>query len=436
MKKSFILFFILFVLLSCSTNSVHNEAKLNEIARSYVKLVLTAGLYDDDFVDAYYGPVEYKPKPISPEEKTHFPATQLITQVDQLLSEIRDIKTSSADTLMEMRRIFLEKHLLAVKGRIEILSGEEMTFNEETKILFDAVAPDYNTQNIKDIPQKLDAILPGKGDINERYNKLLDQFIVPEDKIDTVFQAALQECRKRTKKYIDLPQNEEFKVEYVTDKSWGAYNWYKGNGFSIIQLNTDLPFYLTSAVGLTSHEGYPGHHVNMTLLDKNLYQDKKWLEFSVYPLFSPLSFIAEGVVNFGVDMIFPDNERIEFEKNVLVPLAGLDTTNLALIYKVKKIREPLQYARLNLFRDYLDGKISREETIQKLVDDFLVKPERAEKNLDFLKQYRSYIVNYTLGEDIVRNYINKNAGATGSPLKRWALFKKIISTPCVPSGLQ
>ena len=94
-------------------------------------------------------------------------------------------------------------------------------------------------------------------------------------------------------------------VEYVTDKSWSGYNWYKGGFHSLIQVNTDLPIFIDRAIDLACHEGYPGHHVYNTLLEKHLVRDRGWIEFSVYPLFSPQSLIAEGTANFGIEVAFP-----------------------------------------------------------------------------------------------------------------------------------
>jgi hypothetical protein len=83
-------------------------------------------------------------------------------------------------------------------------------------------------------------------------------FIIPKDRLDAVLKAAMAECRRRTLKYIELPENENLTIEYVTDKPWFAYNWYRGNGCSLIQVNVDLPVYINSAVDLACHEGYPG----------------------------------------------------------------------------------------------------------------------------------------------------------------------------------
>ena len=67
-------------------------------------------------------------------------------------------------------------------------------------------------------------------------------------------------------------------------------------------------------MNLAAHEGYPGHHVYNVLLEKNLLHDRGWVEFSVYPLFSPQSLIAEGSANYGIEVAFPGDERVAFER--------------------------------------------------------------------------------------------------------------------------
>ena len=138
----------------------------------------------------------------------------------------------------------------------------------------------------------LDTILPGTGSVQDRFQTLANRFIIPKEKLDTVFQAAIAECRLRTKKYYQLPSEESFKLEFVTDKSWNGYNWYKGNYTSLIQINTDLSIFLDRAIDVGSHESYPGHHVYNMLLEKNLYADQGLIEISLYPLYSPTSLIA------------------------------------------------------------------------------------------------------------------------------------------------
>ena len=76
----------------------------------------------------------------------------------------------------------------------------------------------------------------------------------------------------------------------------------------MIQVNTDLPIFIDRAVDLACHEGYPGHHVYNMLMEKNLVRERGWMEFSVYPLFSPQSLIAEGSANFGIEVALPGED--------------------------------------------------------------------------------------------------------------------------------
>jgi len=233
-----------------------------------------------------------------------------------------------------------------------------------------------------------------------------------------------------------LPHGENFKVEYVTNKPWGAYNWYKGNSFSVIQVNTDLPIYIDRAVDLAAHEGYPGHHVYNSLLEKNLYKKRGWVEFSVYLLFSPQSLIAEGTANYGIKVAFPGPSRIKFERDVLFPLAGLNPKDADKYYQVLDLTHQLDFAGNEAARNYLNKKWTKEQTVNWLIKYKLNTREKALKSISFMEKYRSYVINYNVGQKIVEDYIIKHGGTDDNPELRWKLFERILSTPQTPSGLE
>ena len=110
--------------------------------------------------------------------------------------------------------------------------------------------------------------------------------------------------------------------------------------------------YIDRAIDLACHEGYPGHHVYNALLEKHLVRDRGWPEFSVYPLFSPQSLIAEGTANFGIEVAFPGAERVAFEKAVLFPAAGLDASKADAYYEVQELVDELAYAGNEAARRY------------------------------------------------------------------------------------
>jgi hypothetical protein len=251
-----------------------------------------------------------------------------------------------------------------------------------------------------------------------------------------VFRAAIEESRRRTSAHIPLPEGESFAVEYVTNKAWSGYNWYKGGSQSLIQINTDLPIYIDRAIDLGSHEGYPGHHVYNSLLERHLVRGRGWLEFSVYALFSPQSLIAEGTANYGINVAFPRQERVAFEQAVLFPLAEMDPAMAELYYDVHDIFLKLSYAGNEAARGYLDGIISREQALHWLMTYALMSHERAEQRIRFFDQYRSYVINYNLGQDLVKAHIEAEGGTADNPAKRWDAFHRLLSSPILPSGLR
>lgn len=420
-------------ILACSTNKENN---MQEIAEKYVKLVLKVGQYDSDVVDAYHGPEEWKPVKLNAEEKENFPKDILIEEAKVLIESLNSIDNRKLSELENMRKNFLLKQFVALKTKIEMIGGKKFKFDEESKLLYDSVAPHHDENYFSDILSELDKVLPGKGEIAKRYEVYRAQFIIPTDLLDTVFTTAISEGRRRTLEYIELPSNENFVVEYVKDKPWGAYNWYKGDNFSVIQVNTDLPVYIDGAVDLACHEGYPGHHVFSALLETNLLKGKNWVEYYVYPLFSPTSLIAEGTANYGIKVAFPGEERVQFEKEILFPLAGIDTNKADKYYEILHLVEKLGFARNTASRKYYDGEITKEEMKKWLIKYSLLTEQRAEKSVDFLNKYGSYIINYNYGQELCKNYIKRLGGTDEDPSKRWQLFTELISNPYTPSDLK
>jgi hypothetical protein len=441
LRKFCIFFFTFLILFSCGKNKKIKDInelgiKMNNIAENYVRLVLRVGQLDNDFVDAYYGPDNLRPHDLI---KTPDDSSKILKlcdgETDSLLDKLDDLKNFNADNIEALRYRFLYKQLLSVKAKLFMLKGGSFSFDEESKSLYDAIAPTYSKAHFLSILEKLNNILPGKGSISARLNDYRKQFIIPKNKLQEAFNAAISECKKRTLNYINLPISENFKIEYVTNKPWSGYNWYKGNYFSLIQVNTDLPIYIDRAIDLAAHEGYPGHHVYNSLLEENLVKNAGWIEFTVYPLFSPQSLIAEGTANYGIKMIFPGKEKIQFEKEVLYPIAGLNPAKAEEYDEVLNLTEELTFSDNEAARNYLDGKWSKKETIDWLEHISLMSPERAEHRFSFIEKYRSYIINYNIGENIVNDYIKKNNGTEIHSKKKWESFKYLLTTPQTPSGL-
>ena len=405
-----------------------SAAALDSISEPYVKLVLAVGKHDADYVDAYYGPPEWK----TASDADTLALPEIASQAAALIARLDSIPQYS-DTLLRLRHSYLRTQLGALATRVSMLEGKKLSFDEESKALYDAVAPTHPESHYAAIIDSLGALLPGSGTVAQRYERYRNQFVIPPAKLDTVFRTAIAECKARTLAHMELPPGEQFTLEYVTDKSWSGYNWYQGGYKSLIQVNTDLPIFIERAVDLACHEGYPGHHAYNALLEKNLVKDRGWQEYTVYPLFSPQSLIAEGTANYGVDMAFPGEERVQYERTALWPLAGLDPSKAEQYYRILAIAGRLSYAGNEAARKYLNGEINAEQAAEWHTRFALYSPERAKQRVRFIDQYRSYVINYNLGKDIARQYVERVGGS--DPAARWKAFTSILTTPRLPGDL-
>ena len=405
---------------------------MNSFAERYVRLVLAVGQHDADYVDAYYGPPEWRTEA----EARKAPLSEIVLRAQALIQELRSAAPPiSAEELVRLRHQYLLRQLEALQGRLTMLSGTRLTFDEESKALYDAVAPAHTPDEFEAAIASLEARLPGDGPLLERYETFRNRFVIPRDRLDATFRAAIDGCRARTLQHVTLPPEESFTVEYVTNKSWSGYNWYQGNFKSLIQVNTDLPIYVDRAIDLACHEGYPGHHVYNVLLEKHLVRDRGWIEFSVYPLFSPQSLIAEGTANYGIEVAFPRQERVTFERETIFPAAGLDPAGAAEYYDVLAIVDRLSYAGNEAARRYLNGAIDAAAAADWLERYALYSRPRAEQRVKFIDQYRSYVINYNRGKDMVAQWIESQGGTADDPARRWQLFEQLLSSPRLPSAL-
>ena len=61
-------------------------------------------------------------------------------------------------------------------------------------------------------------------------------------------------------------------------------------------------------------------------------------------------------------------------------------------------------------------------------------PGGARQRLRFIDQYRSYVINYNLGLDLVRDFVDGD-GADPAPDARWDRFLGLLTSPRLPGDL-
>ena len=218
---------------------------MDDLAERYVKLVLAVGVHDPDYVDAYYGPPQWREAAGAARRSV----AELEADAAALAARVAaEPRAAGADELMQLRQQYLQRQIESLRSRLAMLRGERFTFNMASQLLYDSVAPTHTEQEFASALDELAQRLPGDGTLLERYQAFRNRFEIPQSRLSAVFDAAIDACRARTLEHVDLPQSESFMLEYVTGKSWSGYNWYQGNYRSLIQINTDLPIFIDRAI--------------------------------------------------------------------------------------------------------------------------------------------------------------------------------------------
>ena len=386
---------------------------MNTIAERYVKLVLAVGQHDADYVDAYYGQPSGRPRPSAQKLPLR---DDRAPQPSDLIADIPPL--SEADRRDESRaaaRLSEAAARGAARARADAAGREADVRRGIAGALRRRRADASRVVFRRDSEGAGSRCCPATRRWSIATTHSASRFIIPPDRLARVFDRAIAECRARTLAHVQLPPNESFTVEYVTDKPWSGYNWYQGDFRSLIQVNTDLPIYIDRAIDLACHEGYPGHHVYNALLEKHLVRDRGWIEFTVYPLFSPQSLIAEGTANYGIEVAFPGDERAAFERDVLYPaggarsVAGRGLRERAGAGRSARVCGQRGRAPISERRD----PIGKQATAW-LSQYAMMSPVRAEQRTRFFDTYRSYVINYNLGKDLVKQYVESRGGVAAS----------------------
>ena len=134
---------------------------MNAVAGRYVHLVLALGQHDPDYVDAFYGPAEWKTQ-AEKEKKSLDAIGAEAAELSATLAKTPDAGTSG-DEMLKLRREYLQKQIAALAARVRMLKGEKLKFDDESRALYDAVAPTFPDSHFDQIIAQLEAKIPGKG---------------------------------------------------------------------------------------------------------------------------------------------------------------------------------------------------------------------------------------------------------------------------------
>ena len=389
---------------------------MKEVAQAYVELAFALEQHLPGYIDGYFGPDEWK--------VTEKRALDGLEQGAQALAEkVGGLEDAS-------RRTFLAAQVRAMQTSIKLLQGSDVPYSEEVRGLYDVAAERVPEAVFEEAIADLDDLLEGSGDIAEREQALRAKLVVPKEKLAEVSDAIATELRRRTRKRFPLPEGESFELKLVEGKPWGGYNWYLGDFRSRIDINTDLPSYLTGLPNLLAHEIYPGHHTEHALKEAELLKEKGHLEHSLLLINAPECVVSEGIATWALEVLMSEDEVSDWLADELAPPLDIDGEEVRRALAVSRAKKDLRGVSGNAALLLYEEKLSETEVVAYLERYALRKPEEARKTIEFLTYptSRSYSFTYTAGYDLLEPLLKSDDADT------W--FRRLLQEPVTPGVIR
>ena len=389
---------------------------MNTLARDYVLLAFAIDRHIPGYIDAYFGPPEVKAEadagPLLPLRTLAIEAQQLAQAVPQA-------------GLVNQRADFFTAQLAAMSTTISILQGERLPLAQEVEALY-GLEPAWVDESVfTEAHRQLTDLLPPGEDLPARMAAYKKSAEVDSQVALPLFDMLRDRMQTLTRRRFSLPVEENFEIKMVTGQPWSAYNWYLGGARSRVEINTDLPLHATNFLGLIAHEGYPGHHTELTSKEYRLLQEHGWQEHGIALINAPSCAISEGIANCALDTLLSAEEQAEWEGELFAQ-AGLVLDPLR-VAQIRRAQKPLDRVIGNAAFMLHDHGASKEETEAYLQRWELSDPEEAHKGVEFISPplNRSYIFNYTLGMDLLEDLF----AAKGN---RQVWFTRLLGEPVTP----
>ena len=170
---------------------------MNPLAERYVRLVLAMGQHDADYVDAYYGPPEWRKEA----ESSKRPLAAIDTRCGGAGHGAGDggAADRTPTSCVRLRHGYLTRQLDALRARVAMLQGTEADVRRGIEGALRRGRADATSRELRAGARgAVEAKLPGSGPLLERYDAFRSRFVIPRDRLDATFKAAIDECRRRT----------------------------------------------------------------------------------------------------------------------------------------------------------------------------------------------------------------------------------------------
>lgn len=349
-----------------------------------------------------------------------------------LRAEISQLQSSLASARgSRTRRDWIAKHLIAIDTRLRLLAGERLSLREEARLLFDLELTAISLERLKIARAELEHHLPGPGSTHERLRAWTNATRIQPDLIEIAVRLALEESRRRTLRVLRLPARERVTLKFERAVPYGGWAEPLGGGHTVLHINLDRSITLGWLTHFIAHEGYPGHHVALTLLEQTA---KRFPERRLLPPLSPSNTLLEGGADAVAAALWTDDETFNWMRRVLLPAIGMTQFDLDLWRRLQPNVETVQTAVLHI-PFLLDQGTIGDEILDFLEHDGLFERDLAEalvadaRDSPFPQSFGLISAKRSPAAQLARTYLGSGPPALRQYVRFW-------TTPLTPADLR
>ena len=369
------------------------------VSERYVLLGLRLGRHIEGLVDAYFGPPELKEQADSGE----------LTDPEALIEEARALRGALGEIEDAQRRRWLDAQLAGLECVGELVAGRTIPWPEKVRRCYGLDVAPASEELFAAAHAKLEAALPGDGDLAERLEAWNQTQIVPADALLPAFGALVDELRDETRRLVELPDGEGIEADVVTGKPWAAFNWYQGNLRSRVEISTDLPMRSHFLPMLAAHEVYPGHHTERVCKEARLIRELGRTEGTITLVHTPECVVSEGIAQVAIESAFGE-DWIARAADILRPHGvKIDVETTRAVLDAYELLDDLD-VNVALFSS--DQGWTEEQAVAYYRRWRLSPEERARKAVSFDTHplWSPYVPTYSYGYRLVRDFVAAEAG--------------------------
>ena len=378
------------------------------VTERYLRLGLQLGRHDDGIVDAFFGPQELAAE-VAAAPPADLPS--LMADAETLLADLEDG--------------WLRDQVTALRAYAGVLAGEMWSYADEVQACY-GVRPVFTEEAVfAAAHEELGELLPGAGPLAERYQRWRDSMLVPAERMERAFAAAIEEARSQTRRLVELPVGERTVLETVSDVPWLGYNFYLGDLCGRVAINVSISKSAIELLDLALHETYPGHQAERACKEHLLVRGRGMAEETLVLAFTPQSVISEGIARLAPQILLEGEGGAAFAD--VANEAGVEI-DLEHALAIERAIGPCEWAQVNAALMLHEAGSNEDEARAYLLRWGLLAPDLADHVVRFITDpsSRTYVVAYPAGLELCRTYV------AGDPLR----FRRLLTEQLRVSDLR